>query len=43
MDGNVAIAPVPDADGDGVPDTDDNCILVANGTTLADAGGEFSA
>ncbi|MHC4346127.1 MAG: thrombospondin type 3 repeat-containing protein, partial [Planctomycetota bacterium] len=27
------------ADGDGVPDTDDNCILVPNGTTIPDAGG----
>ena len=33
------VLPVPDADGDGVPDTDDNCTLVPNGTTIPDAGG----
>jgi hypothetical protein len=32
-------SPPNDADGDGVPDTDDNCILVPNGTTIPDAGG----
>jgi len=28
-----------DTDGDGVPDTGDNCTLVPNGTTIPDAGG----
>lgn len=30
---------VPDTDGDGVPDTDDNCILEPNGPLMPDAGG----
>jgi hypothetical protein len=35
----VSAVPVPDADGDGVPDTDDNCTLIPNGTTIPDEGG----
>jgi hypothetical protein len=30
-----------DADGDGIPDSGDNCILVANGTLIPDAGGNI--
>jgi hypothetical protein len=33
------VPPPPDADSDGVPDTDDNCTEVPNGTTIPDAGG----
>ncbi|MCK6371361.1 MAG: hypothetical protein L6Q83_08580 [Gammaproteobacteria bacterium] len=35
---NVSV-PVPDTDGDGVRDDRDNCLAVANGTTLTDPAG----
>lgn len=37
-DGDVAAA---DADLDGIPDGQDNCINVANGPTITDAGGKI--
>ena len=30
---------LPDADGDGIPDDQDNCILIPNGPLIPDAGG----
>ena len=42
-DASVLIPPMDmgDADSDGIPDSEDNCILVANGPLIRDAGGSI--